>query len=69
MAREYYQIKDYKKSIFWALKANDIDKKAEDSWLIFAKAQIALGYQDEAKRALDAYLDSYGLIEKELEND
>ncbi|MBZ7936728.1 transformation system protein [Campylobacter molothri] len=69
LAREYYQIKDYKKSIFWALKANDIDKKAEDSWLIFAKAQIALGYQDEAKRALDAYLDSYGLIEKELEND
>ncbi|MBZ7953739.1 transformation system protein [Campylobacter sp. W0018] len=71
LSREYYKIKDYNKSIFWALKANDIDKKAEDSWLIFAKAKIALGHKDEAKKALDAYLDSYGFIEldKELKND
>nr|WP_246023104.1 CDC27 family protein [Campylobacter estrildidarum] len=71
LAREYYRIKDYKKSIFWALKANDIDKKTEDSWLIFAKAQIALGNKNQAEKALNVYLDSYGFIEldKELEND
>ncbi|TKX33029.1 CDC27 family protein [Campylobacter aviculae] len=71
LADEYYKKKNYNKSIFWALKANDINKEAKDSWFMFAKAQIALGNKNEAKKALDIYLDSYGFIEldKELEND
>ncbi|EOH7107567.1 transformation system protein, partial [Campylobacter jejuni] len=49
--------------IFWTLKANELDKQKQDSWLIFAQAKRALGEEKEAQSALDAYINYYGLME------
>ncbi len=67
LAARYYKNKDYKKSIFWSLKANDIDRKNSSSWILFAKAKQALGKDEEAKQALDTYVSYYGLIEFDKE--
>lgn len=67
LAARYYKNKDYEKSIFWSLKANDIDRKNSSSWILFAKAKQALGKDEEAKKALDTYVSYYGLIEFDKE--
>lgn len=69
LAARYYKNKDYEKSIFWSLKANDIDRKKSSSWILFAKAKQALGKEEEAKQALDTYVSYYGLIEFDKEID
>lgn len=69
LATQHYENKDYEKSIFWSLKANDIDRKNSDSWVLFAKAKQALGKDEEAKQALDTYVSYYGLIEFDKEID
>lgn len=63
LAKKYFDIKVYQKTIFWALKANELDKQKQDSWLIFAQAKRALGEEKEAQSALDAYINYYGLME------
>ncbi|MFQ6342625.1 transformation system protein [Campylobacter sp. VTCC 70190] len=63
LAKKYFDIKAYKKTIFWALKANELDRQSQDSWLIFAKAKRALGEEKEAKNALDTYINYYGFME------
>lgn len=63
LAKKYFDMKAYKKTIFWALKANELDKQKQDSWLIFAKAKRALGEEKEAELALDAYINYYGFME------
>lgn len=63
LAKKYFDIKAYKKTIFWALKANELDRQSQDSWLIFAKAKRALGEEKEAKNALDTYTNYYGFME------
>lgn len=67
LAARYYKNKDYEKSIFWSLKANDIDRKKSSSWILFAKAKQALGKEEEAKQALDTYVSYYGLVEFDKE--
>ncbi|HEB9339961.1 TPA: transformation system protein [Campylobacter coli] len=69
LAARYYENKDYEKSIFWSLKANDIDRKKSSSWILFSKAKQALGKEEEAKQALDTYVSYYGLIEFDKEMD
>ncbi len=69
LAVRYYKNKDYEKSIFWSLKANDIDRKKSSSWILFSKAKQALGKEEEAKQALDTYVSYYGLIEFDKEID
>ncbi len=69
LAARYYKNKDYEKSIFWSLKANDIDRKNSSSWILFSKAKQALGKEEEAKQALDTYVSYYGLIEFDKEMD
>ncbi len=69
LAARYYKNKDYEKSIFWSLKANDIDRKNSSSWILFAKAKQALGKEEEAKQALDTYMSYYGFIEFDKEID
>lgn len=63
LVKKYFDIKAYQKTIFWALKANELDKQKQDSWLIFAQAKRALGEEKEAQSALDAYINYYGLME------
>lgn len=69
LAARYYKNKDYEKSIFWSLKANDIDRKNSSSWILFSKAKQALGKEEEAKQALDTYVSYYGLVEFDKEMD
>ncbi|EAJ2879176.1 transformation system protein [Campylobacter coli] len=69
LAARYYENKDYEKSIFWSLKANDIDRKNSSSWILFSKAKQALGKDEEAKQALDTYVSYYGLVEFDKEID
>lgn len=55
LSRLYFKDKDYKKSIFWSLKANEMDKNQKEPWFLFIKTKEALGELDEAKRALETY--------------
>jgi len=56
LANMYYKKRDYKKAIYWAMQTNKLDKNIEESWLIFAKAKVRLGYKNEAIRVLKAYI-------------
>jgi len=55
IAKAYYRIGDYKNSEAWSLKANSLDKKLDDSWLLFAKSKDKLGKHEEAIKVLLAY--------------
>jgi len=52
----YYKRKNYKKAIYWAKQTNKIDNNIEETWLIFAKSKVKLGYKNEAIRVLKAYI-------------
>lgn len=56
LAEEQYKKKDYKESLKWSLTANDIDYKNEKTWYWFAKSKVKLNQQDDAIRALKAFL-------------
>ncbi len=55
IAKAYYRAGNYKKSEIWALKANNLNKSSEESWLLFAKSKDALGKKREALKILIAY--------------
>ncbi len=55
IAKAYYRAGNYKESEIWALKANNLDKNSEESWLLFAKSKNALGKKREALKILIAY--------------
>ncbi|MEO1942025.1 MAG: hypothetical protein ABGW77_03940, partial [Campylobacterales bacterium] len=44
----------------WALKANSIDVKQPESWIIFAKVLLKKGYKEDAIKVLKTYLEDYG---------
>ncbi len=56
IARHYFASETYPEAIKWALTANQLDSADDESWLIFAKASIAVGDNDQAKKALQTYL-------------
>ncbi len=56
LSSAYYEKKNYKKALYWAIKANEIDPSNERSWILFAKAKIKLGKKREAIKALKIYL-------------
>ncbi|MDR2790344.1 MAG: CDC27 family protein [Campylobacteraceae bacterium] len=55
ISEEYFERKDYKKSLEWALRANEIDSQNELSWIMFARNQVKLGKREDAIRALEIY--------------
>jgi len=59
IAEAYYDLKDYKKAIKWAVEANTINPSDDKSWILFAKSEMAIGKKNEAIKVLRAYLDSY----------
>lgn len=63
LAKSYYAKKSYKKSEYWALKTNKINNSIEESWLIFAKSKVQLGYKNEAIDILLKYIQQYNSIE------
>ena len=65
LAKMYLENKAYKKSIFWSLKANELDKSNKEAWLLFARAKRALGDEKEASLALSSYESFYDLEVKD----
>jgi len=59
IAKAYYEIKNYKESLKWAIRANKMDDSDEGSWIVFAKANIELGNKLIASRVLKAYLKNH----------
>ena len=55
LAEEYLHKKDYKNSIKWALRANELDPQSERSWIVFAKAKAKNGNPNQAIKALQAF--------------
>jgi len=55
----YYMKKKYNKSLKWTQIANELNKKDDKSWIMFAKIKIKQGEIDKAKLALKTYLSSY----------
>jgi len=56
IADEFFEKKDYKKSLEWALKANERNPNSETSWIMFAKSQVKLGNKEDAIRALEGFV-------------
>jgi len=59
IAKKYFN-KDLKKSQLWALKANNLDPKREESWLLFADILLKENKKQKAIEILNIYLDTYG---------
>lgn len=59
LAEFYHENKNYKEAISWALKANELDKRAWEAWRIFIEANLALGDKDKALKAYKNYNDFY----------
>ncbi len=57
LAKSYYSQGDYKKAEYWALQTNKVNDDIEESWLIFIKSKIKLGYENEAIHILKAYIE------------
>jgi len=55
LAKAYYKKHQYRASEEWALSANKLNNKLEESWLLFAKSKAKLGKQKEALRILVSY--------------
>jgi len=56
IAKAYYDKKDYKNAAKWAKKANSINRKREEGWILYAKAVNALGQKERAVKILKVYL-------------
>lgn len=56
IAEEYFKNSNYIEALSWSIKANEIDDKKDDSWLIFAKSKDKLNKGAEAIHALKIYL-------------
>ena len=55
LAKAYYAKKEYSKSEEWALRANKLNNKLDESWLLFAKSKVKLGKRNEALKILVSY--------------
>lgn len=56
LAKSYYSQKNYKKAEYWALRTNKVDENIEEGWIIFAKAKVKLGRNNEAIHILTNYI-------------
>ena len=58
IAKLFYEQKRYKESSQWSKRANDIDSRAEEAWLIYAKSEYGLGHIKRAKGILKVYVNN-----------
>lgn len=56
IADTYYSKGKYKDARDWALTANKINAKNDDSWILFAKSSYKLGFKEQAINSLNNYL-------------
>ena len=58
IAKQYYDLGEYKKAYNYALITNKLNSEIEDSWLIFAKSLVKLGEKKMAMKTLQEYIQS-----------
>ncbi len=58
IAKLFYKQKDYKKAVIWSKKANSIEPREEEAWLVYAKSEYALGHKKRAKAILKIYINN-----------
>jgi tetratricopeptide (TPR) repeat protein len=56
IARDFYTKEDYSQAATWAKKANQMNREAEEAWLLYAKSYYAQGKKNEAIGVLELYL-------------
>jgi tetratricopeptide (TPR) repeat protein len=56
IARDLYLKENYTEAAIWAKKANQMNREAEESWLLYAKSYYAQGKKSEAIGVLELYL-------------
>ncbi len=56
LAQSYYKRGNYKKAEYWSLQTNKVNKKIDESWLIFVKSKVKLGHKNEAEQILISYI-------------
>ncbi|MDD5211154.1 MAG: CDC27 family protein [Sulfuricurvum sp.] len=56
IAKYHYDHGNYSEAYNYALKTNSINNSIDDSWLIFAKALVKLGKEEQAKKTLQLYI-------------
>jgi len=56
LSEKFFEKKEYKKALKWALISNEIDETSEKSWVLFAKSKMKLGKKQDALNALNVYL-------------
>jgi len=56
IARDFYTKEDYTQAAAWAKKANQMNREAEEAWLLYAKSYYAQGKKNEAIGVLELYL-------------
>jgi tetratricopeptide (TPR) repeat protein len=56
IARELYVKEDYIQAAVWAKKANQMNREAEEAWLLYAKSYYAQGKKTEAIAVLELFL-------------
>ena len=55
LAKAFYKKSSYKEAEKWALKANKLNSKLDESWLLFAKSKAKMGKEQEAINILAKY--------------
>lgn len=56
VARDYYAKQNFADAATWAKKANQMNREAEEAWLLYAKSYYAQGRKSEAIGVLELYL-------------
>ena len=55
IAKEYYSQQRYEKSLLWAKEANHLNRKKEQSWILYARSLYVLGEKEKAIKILKLY--------------
>lgn len=56
LANDFYTQNDFNNAAIWAKKANQLNREAEEAWLLYAKSYYAQGKKAEAISVLELYL-------------
>jgi hypothetical protein len=62
LAKAYFKRHDYKNAEYWALQTNKVNANIEESWIIFIRSKLKLGYKNEARKILVEYIRRTGSI-------
>ena len=57
IARSYVDKKRYQEALYWAKKANALNREKEEAWILYAKSLKEMGQAQRARQILRVYLD------------